>query len=292
MNQPKTTMRTIKNLYKAEYSKIEDLITYRALPTRSVDMTRLEPFIFLNHHGPQVYPPDNRGLPFGPHPHKGFETVTFIIDGDILHKDTEGHESVITSGGIQWMTAGRGIIHSEVSSEEFKAQGGKVEILQLWINLPSRLKQTTPGYIGLQKEDIPHLSEDQGKVTIDLISGAWKGAQGPVQSLSDVFMSTIRFARGGSLTVPADSSRTIFLYVVKGKILSANETLPALHLAEFNRDGESFTMEAQEESIVIFGHARPNNEPVVAHGPFVMNTQQEIQEAYMEYYEGKFGDMD
>src|SRR5439155_27053283 len=145
-------MKIIKAKHKAEHEPIADLVTYRAMPTRMMPMNELDPFIFLNHHGWQQYPPNNAGLPFGPHPHKGFETVTFIIEGDLVHKDSTGYTSNIKKGGIQWMMAGSGIIHAELSSEEFKQNGGPVEILQLWLNLPSRLKNTAPHYIGLQKE--------------------------------------------------------------------------------------------------------------------------------------------
>src|SRR5690606_8569302 len=132
-----------------------DLVTRRALPTHSID--HIDPFLFLNHHGPQVYGTRNNGLPFGPHPHRGFETVTFILEGCLAHTDTGGHESVIYAGGIQWMTAGRGLVHSEISPEDFKNTGGPLEILQLWVNLPSRLKMTDPRYVGLQKDSIPDI---------------------------------------------------------------------------------------------------------------------------------------
>ncbi|HEV7621954.1 MAG TPA: pirin family protein, partial [Flavisolibacter sp.] len=147
-------MRTIKALHKAQYEPIDDLVTYRAMPTKEVPMNLLDPFIFLNHHGRQKYPPRNRGLPFGPHPHRGFETVTFILEGDLMHKDTSGSASVINESGIQWMTAGKGLIHAEISSDEFKQHGGYLEILQLWINLPAKDKLIEPKYTGLQKKDI------------------------------------------------------------------------------------------------------------------------------------------
>lgn len=140
-------MRTVKQRHRAINAPIADLVTYRALPTASVE--HIDPFLFLNHHGPQVYRPNNHGLPFGPHPHRGFETVTFILEGDILHKDSSGHESVIAAGGIQWMTAGRGLIHAEVSSKQFKQTGGPLEILQLWVNLPAKDKLVAPRYVGL-----------------------------------------------------------------------------------------------------------------------------------------------
>src|SRR5215210_1051631 len=166
-------MKIIKGLHSAARADIGELVTYQALPAPGLAVEQVEPFIFLNHHGPQVYPPGNGGLPFGPHPHRGFETVTFILAGDLLHKDSGGYESLIRAGGVQWMTAGRGLIHAEVSSEEFKAEGGPVEMLQLWVNLPARLKMTEPRYTGLQREGIPTVETDGGRVELSVVSGSW-----------------------------------------------------------------------------------------------------------------------
>src|SRR5512140_3068636 len=130
--------RSVHNIHRAERDDIADLTTRRPLPSRSIG--ELDPFLFLNHHGPQVYPPGSNGLPFGPHPHRGFETVTFILEGELAHRDSGGHESIIGPGGVQWMTAGSGLIHEEVSPEDFKRRGGLMEILQLWVNLPASLK--------------------------------------------------------------------------------------------------------------------------------------------------------
>src|SRR5215217_1466840 len=153
-------MPSIIAKHKAVYDPIGDLVTYRAMPTHAVPMNAIDPFIFLNHHGRQEYFPHNNGLPFGPHPHRGFETVTFILEGDLTHKDSSGANSVIKAGGVQWMTAGKGLIHAEVSSEEFKIKGGPLEILQLWVNLPAKYKMTEPKYVGLQKDQIPVLTLD------------------------------------------------------------------------------------------------------------------------------------
>ncbi|RYZ49984.1 MAG: pirin family protein, partial [Chitinophagaceae bacterium] len=177
-------MRTVKAVHKALYEPIGDLVTYKAMPTDSLPMNALDPFIFLNHHGWQEYLPKNRGLPFGPHPHRGFETVTFILEGDLTHKDSSGANSTIRAGGVQWMTAGKGLIHAEVSSEQFKNMGGPLEILQLWVNLPAKLKMAEPAYTGLQKEEIPSIVLDNGKVTLHLVSGEWNGSKGPVQPLT------------------------------------------------------------------------------------------------------------
>src|SRR6476620_8809071 len=175
-------MKQLTGVNSASFTDFNGLDTFRVMPTRKVPMERIDPCIFLNHHGPQEYIPNNRGLPFGPHPHKGFETVTFILQGDLVHKDNTGYTSNIKAGGIQWMTAGRGIMHSETSSEEFKKSGGNVEIIQLWLNLPSTLKLSPPAYIGLQRNEIPELVLDNGKVHVQVISGSWQGTQAPIQS--------------------------------------------------------------------------------------------------------------
>src|SRR3954452_14050440 len=164
--------RTIRKQYRAIRDDIGELHTWRPLPNDEIE--QIDPFLFLNHHGPQVYPPGNRGLPFGPHPHRGFETITFIVEGSLLHRDTGGHESVIKDGGVQWMTAGRGLEHAELSPDDFLRNGGPLEILQLWVNLPSRLKMTEPKYIGLQGDELPSFDD------VTLISGTWNGHEGPV----------------------------------------------------------------------------------------------------------------
>lgn len=280
-------MRTIKKIHNATHSPIADLITYSPLPSRTLD--QIDPFLFLNHHGPQTYRPRNNGLPFGPHPHRGMETVTFILDGDIMHKDTAGHESVITAGGVQWMTAGKGLIHAEVSSKGFKEKGGGLEILQLWLNLPSRLKMTPPRYMGLQREDIPALELDGGKVTVNLVSGNWEGTDGAFESMTDVHLSTIYFQTGGQLTTQVPVEHNVFFYVIRGRLSVNGQEAKALQLVQFLSDDPEIRLEATEDSILLFGHAQPLEEPVVAQGPFVMNTAQEIQEAYDDYRQGKFG---
>jgi redox-sensitive bicupin YhaK (pirin superfamily) len=280
-------MRTIKRIHQAVYSPIADLVTYRALPTPSVEY--IDPFLFLNHHGPQVYAPNNNGLPFGPHPHRGMETVTFILTGDIAHKDSSGHESVIKAGGIQWMRAGRGLIHAEISSDEFKQEGGDLEILQLWVNLPASLKMAEPFYIGKQQDEIPILQFDEGKVTANLISGQWKEVNGAFESSTGIFLSTIQFKAGSEIEVSIPAAHNIFFYVISGEINVNGTAVRSLHLAEFNNDGDTLTISAKNDSTLLLGHAMPFNEPVVSQGPFVMNTQQEIMQAYQDYRMGKFG---
>lgn len=282
------TSRSIKRLHPAISDDIGDLRTRRPLPNRLID--QIDPFLFLNHHGPQVYGPSNDGLPFGPHPHRGFETVTFIVDGSLTHRDSAGHESTIREGGVQWMTAGRGVEHSELSPEEFMRRGGPLEILQLWVNLPSRLKMTEPRYTGLQKDAIPSFEADEGRVRVNLIAGDFDGRNGPIQSLTGVHMMTLDLEAGGHIEVPVESSHNVFLYVVRGAVAIGGREVPAMNLAELNDDGQSVALDAQEKSLVIFGHAKPYNEPVVAHGPFVMNTREEIVQAIRDYQNGLFGE--
>jgi redox-sensitive bicupin YhaK (pirin superfamily) len=279
--------RTIKRQHPAYRDDISDLSTVRPLPGPDVD--QIDPFIFLNHHGPQTYPPRNHGLPFGPHPHRGFETVTFILEGELAHRDSGGGESVITAGGVQWMTAGRGLVHAEVSPDSFKQRGGLLEILQLWVNLPSRFKMVDPNYIGLQRDDIPVISEDNGKATVHLVSGQWKGQRAPIQSLVDIHMTWIDFQAEGRVQAAAAPTHNVFLYVVRGDVRIGNDTASAFHLVELERDGDTVDLEAVAAATVLFGHAEPLGEPVVAQGPFVMNTREEIRQAMMDYQAGKFG---
>jgi redox-sensitive bicupin YhaK (pirin superfamily) len=280
-------MRTIKKIHQAEYTPIAYLNTYTALPTSSLDY--LDPFLLLHHHGPQTFEPNNQGLPFGPHPHRGFETLTLIINGDISHQDTGGGKHVIKNGGVQWMTAGSGLIHSEVSSEEFKKNGGKGEILQLWMNLSAKHKMVKPNYVGLNYDEINHFDLENGNATIDLISGELAGEKGPIPSLSDLTMASIRIKKEGKITLNVSAENEIFFYVVKGEIQVNGETVSMRKLVQFEQEDGTLEINALEDCYILYGHGKPFNEPVVSQGPFVMNTPEEIQEAYQDYRTGKMG---
>jgi redox-sensitive bicupin YhaK (pirin superfamily) len=279
--------KTIRQQHDAYRDDIGDLVTRRPLPGPGIE--QLDPFLFLNHHGPQVYGPHNRGLPFGPHPHRGFETVTFILQGSLAHRDSGGHESVIDEGGVQWMTAGSGLVHAEISPASFLERGGPLEILQLWVNLPSRLKMTAPRYTGLQKEAIPALPTPDGRGTVRLIAGSWGGVAGPFASLTGVFMSTVHLQPGGAVSFPDVGGRNVFLYVVRGAVSIAGKAAQQHRLIALSDDGDSVDIVADTDAVLLFGHAEPIGEPVVSHGPFVMNTQEEIKQAVRDYMEGKFG---
>lgn len=306
--------KTIKKLHQAVRDDIGDLLTQRPLPNDH--LAQLDPFLFLNHHGPQVYPPHNHGLPFGPHPHRGFETVTFILDGMLTHQDSAGHESIIRAGGVQWMTAGSGIVHAEVSPQEFLREGGPIELLQLWVNLPGRLKMSPPAYTGLQADQIPAVAAGRG-ATLHLIAGQWQDSgsstsgstsgpvsgptggpisgatsgpiSGPIDSLTGVFMSTIDLPAGAEIRLDGLLARTVFLYVVRGAVTIAGQRVAGYTLVELNDEGDAVNLLAEEDSLVVFGHAQAIGEPVVSHGPFVMNTRQEINQAITDYQAGRFG---
>ena len=273
-------MRQVLRLHPAHRDDIGDLVTRRPVPGPAIG--HVGAFLFLNHHGPQTYAPNNRGLPFGPHPHRGFETVTFILEGELAHTDSAGHESVIRAGGVQWMTAGSGIVHAEVSPAAFKRDGGAMEILQLWVNLPARLKMTAPRYTGVQAGAIPVVDG------VHLVSGDFGGAHGPVESLTGVFMTFVEARPGDRFTFDGLSGRDVFLYVARGAISVGGTAVPHFNLAELG-PGDTLTIEAAEPALFLFGHADPINEPIFAHGPFVMNTEQEIRQAYADYQAGKFG---
>lgn len=283
------SVRRVIAQHPARRDDIGDLTTRRPLPGPGLD--QLDPFLFLNHHGPQVYPANNQGLPFGPHPHRGFETVTFILEGSLAHADSAKHQSVIHKGGVQWMTAGSGIVHAEISPPEFLREGGPLEILQLWVNLPAHLKMSEPRYVGLQQASIPAITLPGGG-ELNLIAGEWGDKRGPIETLTDVFMSTLKLPAGARDQLLAAPGRQVFLYVVNGDVTVSGEPAKAHHLIELDRDGESLVIEAASDAQLLFGHGDVIDEPVYSHGPFVMNTRDEIVQAVEDYQAGKFGGLD
>jgi redox-sensitive bicupin YhaK (pirin superfamily) len=251
--------RPLLSVHKARREDIGDLVTRRPVPGPGLE--QVDPFLFLNHHGPQTYPPGNHGLPFGPHPHRGFETVTFILQGNLAHRDTGGGESVVEAGGVQWMTAGRGLMHAELSPESFKREGGPLEILQLWVNLPARLKMAEPNYIPVAAEEIPAVEPAPG-VVMRAVSGSERA---PVSSLTGVMLAMVELAAGSSATLPAPAGRSVFFYMVNGAARIGPGEVPEHHLAQVG-DGEGVEVSSDSGCRILYGHADPIGEPVVAHG--------------------------
>lgn len=183
------------------------------------------------------------------------------------------------------MTAGKGVVHEEVSSSEFKEKGGDLEILQLWLNLPARLKMTAPAYIGLQYDEIPHISQDG--VKINLIAGNWNNHKAALKPLIEVQLMTIEMLTESSLKLEAPEEHNVFFYLVKGEIEVNGERVSSPRLIEFQNQGKEIQLKSETASYILFGHAQPFREPIVSYGPFVMNTKEEIIEAIQDYESGK-----
>ena len=279
----------VKQLHQAVEAPMADLVTFRALPTST--LPELNPFLFLNHHGPQVYPPNNGGLPFGPHPHKGFETLTFVFDGEVAHSDSTGQTFVTGAGGVQWMTAGRGIEHAEVSPDSFLESGGPLEIIQVWMNLPAALKRCQPWYQGFDSEELLHVSHPEGAWSWHVVAGEVDGQRGPVQAQTGLFMSWLELVPGTNFQTSIPLNRGVMLYVVRGELEVNGVHAQVRTMVEFNPEsGTDLDITSWDDgALVLLCHGDVIDEPVVAYGPFVMNSEEEIREAYMEYQSGQFG---
>jgi redox-sensitive bicupin YhaK (pirin superfamily) len=280
------TRRTLATAHEAARHDIKDLVTRCPLPGPA--LPHLNPFLILHHHGPQVYRPDNHGLPFGPHPHRGFETVTFVLEGSLAHCDTGGNESIIDAGGVQWMTAGKGLVHAELSPEAFKRDGGPLEILQLWLNLPASMKMVRPRYAGVQRDAIPAVVTSGGKAQVHVVAGTVGAARGPVASLTHTFMAVVRLLAGGRVEFEGIAGRVVFLYVVRGEIDIEGRRLAQFELGRLSDDGDTLAFESTSDATVLFGHAAPIDEPIAMRGPFVMNTQAELTQAFQDFQHGWF----
>jgi hypothetical protein len=258
-------------------------------PTRQID--QIDPFLLLHHHvatheGGQR--PQEVGI--GPHPHRGFSPVTFIFQGDVHHRDSRGNSSVVKAGGVQWMDAGMGIVHSERPSAELAEKGGMQEILQLWLNLPQSQKMIQPHYQAITKEDQPELPLKSGEGRIGVISGEWDGLKGKVDSKLPVISAMGELKKDAVFEFKKPKDWNGFIYLLDGKLrLEGFGQIEGLNLAQLNADGESFIFEALEDTRLIYVAAKPLDEEVSQYGPFVMNTQTEVMEAIRDYQQGKMG---
>lgn len=279
------TCRSVRAVRTAPMSLIGDLET-RDVLGQPID-PGYDPFLVLGHHGPQRFAPGNQGMPFSDHPHRGFETVTFILEGSLVHTDSKGNRCKIDRGGVQWMTAGSGVVHNEQVPPEFFRDGGLLEVIQIWVNLPARLKMTSPGYTGVQAEGIPELPVGIG-TSLHLVSGAHRDLVGPISSLTDVFMGWVDLRADSKAELPAPRGRSVLLYVVRGEVDVGGRRAKGGDLVRFADDGAKVAIATISEAVVLFGHAEPTGEPIVARGPFVMNSQAEIAQAYADFRAGLF----
>ncbi len=259
-------------------------------PLPTVRVERIDPFLLLHHFGPYEVTPPFDPLDVGPHPHRGFEPVTFLYQGELRHKDSRGNEGILGSGDVQWMTAGRGIIHSERASRDFLEQGGVLEGVQLWINLPRKDKMVQPDYQNIKSADIPTVEVDGAKVRIKVVAGHFNGTKGPAQTRTELMALQVSIARTGFVQIPLPPGHNAFVYIVNGKVqLNDNWSYDKEHLIQFRLDGEGIALRAEADSEVLLLSGLPIDEPVAQWGPYVMNTQTEIMEAMRDYQMGKMG---
>ncbi|HKX38112.1 MAG TPA: pirin family protein [Burkholderiales bacterium] len=243
----------------------------------------LSPFLLLDHAGPADFPPADKPRGVGWHPHRGFETVTLVLDGEVDHEDTAGNGGRIGPGEVQWMTAGSGLLHKEMHSPEFTRRGGRFHALQLWVNLPASSKMTAPRYQTLVASGIPQIDG------VRVIAGEYRGAKGPAQTFTPVNLFDVRLRAGQKLALDLRDAFSAGLYVVQGSILANGEKVGETELAVLDHDGAEVQLEAASDAIVFVMNGAPIDEPVVGYGPFVMNTTREIQQAYADFHAGRLG---
>lgn len=255
-----------------------------------LDMQRMSPFIMLDYNSTYKFPPSDTPKGVGVHPHKGFETVTIAYKGKVAHHDSSGGGGVIGEGDIQWMTAAKGILHKEYHEAEWSKKGGDFQMVQLWVNLPAKDKKADPKYQAIKYEDINryNLPDDAGK--IEVIAGEYKGIKGSASTFTPVHMFNAKMKKGGKADFQFPAEYNTALLVIEGNItVNGNKETPTDHLALMANDGETFQIEANDDAIVLVLSGQPINEPIAAQGPFVMNTRQELMEAFNDFNLGKFG---
>ncbi len=255
-----------------------------------LDMERMDPFILLDYNSPFYFPPTDRPRGVSVHPHRGFETVTIAYQGKVAHHDSSGNSGVIGVGDVQWMTAASGILHKEYHEEQFSKEGGYFQMAQLWVNLPAKYKMSAPKYQGITHSQINKYLLEGGKGAIEVIAGNYENVTGAASTFSPVNMFNVRLEKGGKAGFNFPAAYNTALLVVSGEI-NVNGTQPVAenHFALFENDGEHFSIEATKKAIVLILSGEPLNEPIVAQGPFVMNTREEIAQAIRDYNLGKFG---
>ena len=249
----------------------------------------LSPFLLLDHAGPAEFTPAAKPRGVEWHPHRGFETVTLVLEGEVDHEDTAGNGGRIGAGEVQWMTAGSGLLHKEMHSPEFTRRGGRFHALQLWVNLPARSKMTAPRYQTLAARDIPSIELAGGAGALRVIAGEFGGAKGPAETFTPVNLFELRLRAGGGLKLDLQEGYSAGLYVVSGRIAVNGEQVAAGELAVLECKGAEANLEAVSDAVVFVMNGAPINEPVAGYGPFVMNTPQEIQRAFADYQAGRLG---
>ncbi len=252
----------------------------------------LSPFLLLDRAGPAEFAPASNPRGVGQHPHRGFETVTIVYKGEVEHRDSTGEGGVIGPGDVQWMTAASGILHEEFHSAAFMRTGGTLDMVQLWVNLPARAKMSAPGYQAILNETIPSVPLPEGAGSLRVIAGSYAGHVGPARTFSPMNVWDIRLDARSSVELPATRGWNTALAVLHGSVqVNHQASASEAQLVLLGSDGEGFTLEAGSDAVVLLMSGEPIDEPVVNHGPFVMNTQQEIVQAIKDFNSGRFGEI-
>jgi redox-sensitive bicupin YhaK (pirin superfamily) len=283
-------LNTIKNVGKSDFINMGPIELRQPIPTKEIEM--IDPFVLLHHYGPYQISEESNPFDLGPHPHRGFEPVTFLIQGEQLHRDSLGHESVVKAGDVQWTTAGRGIIHAEGPTKEFVQRGGTLEGIQLWLNLPAEKKMIPANYQHVKSEDFPIITSEDNKVNIQIIAGNLEDKSGKIKTQTDVSAFMIDVEKDGYYELKISKNEQSLLYLLQGNvIINDTDTLveDENQLIEFQQDGEGFSIKGNEKSKLLFLSGVPIKEHVTSWGPYVMNTQTEIMEAMRDYQQGKMG---
>jgi redox-sensitive bicupin YhaK (pirin superfamily) len=255
-----------------------------------LDMQRMDPFIMLDYNSRFYFPPSDKPLGVGVHPHRGFETVTIAYKGRVAHHDSAGGGGIIGEGDVQWMTAASGVLHKEYHEETFSMEGGEFQMVQLWVNLPAKDKMSRPKYqaISNQEMGIVELKNNSGKV--EIIAGEYRKVKGPASTFTPISMLNAKLTEQGEAEFNFPANSNTALLVVEGEIeVNGSATIPLDHFVLFENEGEQFTLKGLKKSTVLILSGQPINEPIAAHGPFVMNTRQELVEAFQDFQNGKFG---
>ena len=257
------------------------------------DVPRRSPFLLLDYAAPTEFSPNTgyrRGV--GQHPHRGFETVTIVYEGEVEHRDSTGKGGVIGRGDVQWMTAGSGILHEEFHSERFSREGGPFEMVQLWVNLPAKDKMSAPGYQAITDATIPQVQLPDDAGTARIIAGNLEGFEGPANTFSPMNVWDLRIGAGKTVDLPQEEGWTAMLVVLEGTVqVNGDALLRPAQMVTLSAEGNNVRIEANSDAKVLLLAGEPIDEPVVGYGPFVMNTQAEIAEAIRDFNGGKFGQM-
>ena len=255
-----------------------------------IGLTGMSPFFLLDYGSKWLVSPSETPRGVGVHPHRGFETVTIAYHGKVAHNDSAGNSGVIAEGDVQWMTAGAGVLHKEYHEKEFSRKGGIFQVVQLWINLPARYKMTPAKYQTIENKDMTKVLLDDGKSSVEIVAGEFKGKKGPASVFSPVDMFNAKLIKGAKVIFSFDRNYNTGMLVVDGEIkINDLKNAPENYFILFGHEGEDIIIEAVEKSTVLVLSGEPIHEPIASYGPFVMNTESEIKQAYEDFKTGKFG---